>query len=154
LSVYAPTAGGSVDVAAGRSSPWRTPATGAGPTTQEARVPQYMLLIYGDPSKGPQEGTPEFDAHMGEWFTYTESLQNAGVYVAGEALQPPSTATTVAVRDGDRVVTDGPFADTKEWLGGYYVVDAPDLDAALDHAARMPNIAYASVEVRPVMKFD
>jgi hypothetical protein len=117
-------------------------------------MPQYMLLIYGDPSKGPQQGTPEFDAQMGQWFTYTESLREAGVYVAGEALQPPTTATTVAVRDGDRVVTDGPFADTKEWLGGYYVLDAPDLDAALDHAARMPNIDYGSVEVRPIMTFD
>lgn len=117
-------------------------------------MPQYMLLIYGDPSLGPQQGTPEFDAHMGKWFTYTESLREAGVYVAGEALQAPTTATTVAVRDGERVVTDGPFADTKEWLGGYYVIDAPDLDAALDHAARMPNIDYASVEVRPIMTFD
>jgi hypothetical protein len=117
-------------------------------------MPQYMLLIYGDPSKGPQEGSPEFDAHMGEWFAYTEGLQKAGVHVAGEALEPPSTATTVAVRDGERVVTDGPFADTKEWLGGFYIIDAPDLDAALDHAAGMPNISYASVEVRPVMKFE
>jgi hypothetical protein len=116
-------------------------------------VPQYMLLIYGDPSKGPQQGTPEAEAEMAEWFTYTESLQKAGVHVAGEALEAPSTATTVAVRDGDRVVTDGPFADTKEWLGGFYIVDAPDLDAALDHAARMPNINYGSVEVRPVMQF-
>jgi hypothetical protein len=113
-----------------------------------------MLLIYGDPSKGPQQGTPEFDAHMGEWFSYTEGLKEAGVYVAGEALQPPSTATTVAVRTGERVVTDGPFADTKEWLGGFYIVDAADLDAALDHAAKMPNIEYASVEVRPIMTFD
>jgi hypothetical protein len=130
------------------------PATGAGAITQEVYMPQYMLLIYGDPSKGPAEGSPEAEAEMGRWFAYTESLQKAGVYVAGEALQSPSTATTVAVRNGERVVTDGPFADTKEWLGGYYVIDAPDLDAALDHAARMPNIDYASTEVRPVMKFD
>jgi hypothetical protein len=124
------------------------------PDTQEASMPQYMLLIYGDPSQGPQQGTPEWDAQMGEWFAYTESLQKAGVYVAGEALESPSTATTVAVREGERVVTDGPFADTKEWLGGFYIIDAADLDAALDHAARMPNITYASVEVRPIMKFD
>src|SRR4030095_245278 len=123
------------------------PATGAGAITQEAHMPQYMLLIYGDPSKGPAEGSPEAEAQMSQWFAYTEGLQKAGVYVAGEALQPPSTATTVAVRHGDRVGTAGPFADTKEWLGGYYVVDAPDLDAALDHAARMPNITYGSVEI-------
>jgi len=130
------------------------PATYAGPITQEASMPQYMLLIYGDPSNGPAEGSPEAEAEMGQWFAYTESLQKAGVYVAGEALQSPSTATTVAVRNGERVVSDGPFADTKEWLGGYYTIDAPDLDAALDHAARMPNIHHATVEVRPVMTFD
>ena len=117
-------------------------------------MPQYALLIYGDPSDGPAEGTPEAQAHMQEWFTYTENLQRGGAYVAGEALQPPSTATTVAERNGERIVTDGPFADTKEWLGGFYIVEAADLDAALDHAARMPNITYGSVEVRPLQKFD
>jgi len=117
-------------------------------------VPQYMLLIFADPEQGPAQGTPEAQAHLQEWFTYTEGLREAGVLVSGEALQPPTTATTVAVRNGDRVVTDGPFADTKEWLGGYYTIDAPDLDAALDHAARMPNIHHATVEVRPVMTFD
>ncbi len=117
-------------------------------------MPQYMLLIFADPAKGPGEGSPEAQAEMQQWFSYTEGLREAGVLVSGEALQPPTTATTVAVRNGDRVVSDGPFADTKEWLGGYYVVDAPDLDAALDHAAKMPNIAYGTVEVRPVMTFS
>jgi hypothetical protein len=115
-------------------------------------MPQYMLLIYGDPSKGPAEGSPEAEAEFKEWFSYTEALRDSGAFVSGDPLEPPSTATTVAVRNGDRVVTDGPFADTKEWLGGYYVVEAPDLDAALDHAVRMPNIDYGSVEVRPVMQ--
>ena len=115
---------------------------------------KYMLLLRHEPGTSPAENTPEYDAEMGEWFTYTESLQAAGAYVSGQALQAPSTATTIAVRDGERVVTDGPFAETKEWLGGFYVVEAPDLDAALDHAARMPNIGYGSVEVRPVMTFD
>jgi hypothetical protein len=117
-------------------------------------MPQYMLLIYGDPADDPQPGTPEFDAQMGEWFTYTESLRSAGAFVSGEALQEPTTATTIGVRNGDRVVTDGPFADTKEYLGGFYVVEAPDLDAALDYASRMPNIHYATVEVRPTVVFD
>jgi hypothetical protein len=117
-------------------------------------VPQYMLLIFADPSKGPAEGSPEAQAEMQEWFTYTEGLRAAGALVSGEALQPPTTATTVAVRNGERVVSDGPFADTKEWLGGYYVVEAPDLDGALDHAAKMPNIGYGTVEVRPVMSFE
>jgi hypothetical protein len=111
-----------------------------------------MLLIYGDPAKGPAEGSPEAEAEFKEWFSYTDALQESGAYVSAAPLEPPSTATTVAVRNGDRVVTDGPFADTKEWLGGFFVVEAPDLDAALDHAARMPNIDYGSVEVRPVMK--
>ena len=115
-------------------------------------MPQYMLLIYGDPSKGPAEGSPEAEAEHKEWFSYTQAIREAGAWVSGEALEPPSTATTVAVRNGDRVVSDGPFADTKEWLGGFYVVEAADLDAALDHAARMPNISYGSVEVRPVMQ--
>ena len=115
-------------------------------------MPQYMLLIFADPEQGPAQGTPEAEAHMQEWFTYTEGLRASGAFVSGEALQPPTTATTVAVRNGDRVVSDGPFADTKEWLGGFYVIDAPDLDAALDHAAGMPHIAHGWVEVRPVME--
>jgi hypothetical protein len=113
-----------------------------------------MLLIFADPSGGPAQGSPEADAQMQKWFTYTEDLRSSGAYVSGEALQPPTTATTVAVRNGDRVVSDGPFADTKEWLGGFYVIEAADLDAALNHAAQMPNIDYGTVEVRPVMTFE
>jgi hypothetical protein len=115
-------------------------------------VPQYMLLIFSDPSEGPAEGSPEAEAQWQAWGTYTEGLRQAGVLVSGEPLESPSTATTVAVRNGERVVTDGPFADTKEWLGGFYVIDAPDLDTALDHAAGMPNIGYGHVEVRPLMQ--
>ncbi|MEA2279126.1 MAG: hypothetical protein QOI62_1326 [Solirubrobacteraceae bacterium] len=112
---------------------------------------KYMLLIYADPSKGPAEGSPEAEAEFKEWFAYSQSLQDAGIMEDGQPLQPPAAATTVSRRNGDRVVTDGPFADTKEWLGGYFVIDVPDLDAALEHAARMPNIGYGTVEVRPVM---
>jgi hypothetical protein len=122
------------------------------PTIQETYMPQYMLLIISDPSQGPAEGSPEAEAEYKGWWSYTEALRAAGVFVSGDALEPPSTATTVAVRNGERVVSDGPFADTKEWLGGYYVIEAEDLDAALDHAARMPNINYGSVEVRPIMQ--
>ena len=117
-------------------------------------MPQYMFLIFADFEQGPERGTPEGDAQTQKWFTYTEDLRERGALVSGEALQPPTTATTLAVRNGDRVVSDGPFADTKEWLGGYYVVEAPDLDAALDLAAGMPHIGYGSVEVRPVMTFE
>ena len=91
---------------------------------------------------------------MGRWFSYTQDLQDAGVMRAGEALQGADTATTVRVRDGQRLTSDGPFAETKEVLGGYYVIDVPDLDAALAWAERIPSVGYGSVEVRPVMVFD
>lgn len=111
---------------------------------------QYMLLIYMDPQDAPQPT----DEMTQAWFDYTTALHEAGVHVAGDALHPADTASTVRVRGGDTLITDGPFAETKEWLAGYYVVDVPDLDAALAWAGRMPNITYGSVEVRPVMVFD
>jgi hypothetical protein len=117
-------------------------------------VPQYMLLLFSDPSAGPAEGSPEAMAQWQAWGAYTEGLRESGAFVSGEPLEPPSTATTVAVRNGERVVTDGPFAETKEWLGGFYVIEAPNLDAALDHASRIPNVGYGHVEVRPVMKVE
>jgi hypothetical protein len=111
-------------------------------------MPQYMLLIYGPSEGGP---TPEQAAEqMPRWYEYSQSLKDAGVYVAGDALQGVDVATTVRVRDGETQITDGPFAETKEYLGGYYVLDCPDLDTALAHAARIPSIEYGSVEVRPI----
>jgi hypothetical protein len=111
-----------------------------------------MLLIYGDPSEAPPEAQSE--EQMQRWFEYTNDLQAAGAMKAGDALQMPDTATTVRVRDGETLLTDGPFAETKEILGGFYLIDVEDLDTALGWAAKMPNIAYGSVEVRPVMTFD
>jgi hypothetical protein len=113
---------------------------------------QYMLLIYGDPSEAPPEA--QTDAQMQRWFQYTEELQASGAMKAGDALQMPDTATTVRIRSGETLLTDGPFAETKEILGGYYLIDVENLDAALGWAAKMPNIEYGSVEVRPVMVFD
>jgi hypothetical protein len=111
-------------------------------------MPQYMLLIY-TPVDGPPAGTdPEQSA---KWFEYTQALQDAGVHVAGEALQPVDSATTVRVRDGETQIIDGPFAETKEFLGGYYILDCPDLDTALGWAAKMPNVHYGTTEVRPVL---
>jgi hypothetical protein len=115
-------------------------------------MPQYMLLIYGPSDRAPSP--EEMAAEMPRWNAYTEALQQAGIMRAGDALHPADSATTVRVREGDTQVTDGPFAETKETLGGYYVIDVPDLDTALKYAARMPNIAYGSVEVRPVVDFS
>jgi len=115
-------------------------------------MPQYMLLIYSPIEGGPSP--EEMQAEFPRWMEYTQNLQDAGIMVAGDALQGAETATTVRVREGETALTDGPFADTKELLGGYYVLDVPDLDSALKWAAQMPNIAYGSVEVRPVMVFD
>lgn len=115
---------------------------------------KYMLLLTSAADAGPRPGSPEEAAEMGEWFAYDELLKSAGVFVDGEALMPIDTATTVQVRDGRTLTTDGPFAETKEMLGGYYVIDVPDLDAAVGYAAKSPNVGYGSVEVRPVMDFD
>jgi len=113
---------------------------------------QYTMLIYV-PSAGrpaPEDG----GASSQQWFDYTQELQDTGVHVAGEGLEPIDCATTVRVRDGETLITDGPFADTKEMLGGFYVIDVADRDEALRWAAKMPSIAYGSTEVRPVMVFD
>jgi hypothetical protein len=114
-------------------------------------MPQYMVLIYAPTEGGP--APEELQAEFPRWMEYTEALQKAGVMVAGDALQPVDTATTVRVRDGETVIADGPFAETKEVLGGYYILDVPDLDEALKWAARIPSAPYGSVEVRPVMVF-
>lgn len=115
-------------------------------------MPQYLLLIYT-----PVEGGPppeELQAEFPKWGAYTQALKDAGVFVAGDALEGIDTATSVRVRDGETVMTDGPFADTKEALGGYYAIEVADLNAALDWAARIPSAPYGTVEVRPVMVFD
>ncbi|MCU0308345.1 MAG: YciI family protein [Thermoleophilia bacterium] len=114
---------------------------------------KYMILIYSDPAAGPAEGSPEMQAEFGQWMALTQELAESGQMVGGDALHPVQAATTVRVRDGEAVLTDGPFAETKEHLGGYYIVDVPDLDAATAWAARMPNAHYGSIEVRPVMVF-
>ena len=89
---------------------------------------------------------------MPKWFAYTEELQSAGVLLGGEPLHGVDDATTVRVSDGQTLTTDGPFAETKETLGGYYMIDVATLDEALGWAAKMPNVGYGSVEVRPIME--
>lgn len=112
-------------------------------------MPQYMMLIYTPTEGGPSP--EELQAEMPRWGEYTQALRDAGVMVAGDPLEGIDTATTVRERGGETVLTDGPFAETKEILGGYYIIDVPDLDAALKWAAQVPNAPYGSVEVRPVM---
>ena len=115
---------------------------------------QYMLLIYTADSTGPVPGTAEFGAMMQGYENFGEETGAAGVFVAGDALQPVSTATSVSVRNGQAQVTDGPFAETKETLGGYYLLDCKDLEEAQAYAAKIPSAAYGTIEVRPVMIFD
>jgi hypothetical protein len=111
-------------------------------------MPQYMLLIYP-----PVEAPPADDPGMqiSRWIDYGQSLRDAGLLVADHRLDRPELATTVRVRDGETLISDGPFAETNEYLAGYYLLDCPDLDTALAHAARVPNVHYASIEVRPVL---
>lgn len=115
---------------------------------------KYMLLLASDPAAEPAPDSAEFEAYMGEWFAYSAALTEAGALVDGYALQDVDVATTVRVRNGERVVTDGPFIESKEVVGGYYIIDVANLDEALDWAAKIPNVHIGSVEVRPVMEFD
>ena len=112
---------------------------------------QYMLLIYSEPYDA-DAATDE--AEMKRWFDYDAELRSAGVHVSGDPLLPVQTATTVRNRDGETLTTDGPFAETKEVLGGYYQLDVEDLDEALKWAARCPGADYGSIEVRPLMTFE
>ena len=113
---------------------------------------RYLLLLFSAPDAGPAPGSPEEAAEMPQWFAVTEEMAQAGVMQGGEALQPVETATTVRVRDGKVSATDGPFAETKELLGGYYLLDVADLDEAMAWAAKLPNAPYGSIEIGPVME--
>ena len=106
---------------------------------------RYLLLIYEDESA--MNPTPEL---MQAYEAFTKEVQDAGVYIGGEPLQPTSTTTTVRVRAGSAANTDGPFAETKEQLGGYYMLDCADLDEALGYAAKIPTAKTGSIEVRPI----
>ena len=115
---------------------------------------KYMLLLASNPADEPTPDSEAFGPYMDEWAAYSRALVEAGAMVGGEALQDAHTATTVQVRDGKRIVTDGPFIESKEVIGGYYVIDVANLDEALDWAARIPNARFGTVEVRPVMEFE
>jgi hypothetical protein len=108
-------------------------------------MPQYMLLI--QKPDGPVPGDPAENRAL--WQAYTESLSD--VAIANGRLEEIHSATTIRERDGETLISDGPFAETKEYLAGFYLIDVPDLDTALAHAARMPAVVYGSIEVRPMM---
>jgi hypothetical protein len=111
---------------------------------------KYMLLLRHEPTTGPAEGTPEFDAEMAQWGEVMGELGASGALVTAHGLDTEATATTVRVRNGEELVTDGPFAETKESFFSYIIIDVADLDAALAWAKRMPHVSYGSVEVRPL----
>ncbi|HJR44590.1 MAG TPA: YciI family protein [Actinomycetota bacterium] len=115
---------------------------------------QYLLLIYAPEFDSSQVSPEDMALEMKSWTAYTDWLKGKGWYVAGEALQPVTTATTIRERDGKTLTTDGPFAETKEQLGGYYLVDCANLDEAIEAGSRIPSVSRGSVEVRPIMSFD
>lgn len=118
---------------------------------------KYAVLIYEPPSDFELRDTSDVaakEAYWGGWSAYSQAVAEAGVMAGGAALQPYTTGTTVKLRDGERHVQDGPYADTKEQLGGFYILDVPDLDAALEWAAKCPAAATGVVEVRPVLPMN
>ena len=110
---------------------------------------QYMLLVYV-PASDREPAPAEIQSMLADYGAFNERLQSRNAYVDGSRLAPAASATTVRVRDGNRVITDGPFAETKEWLGGYYVVEAASLDDALQIAADCPGAKYGAIEIRPL----
>jgi len=113
---------------------------------------QYILLIYASEAMQAKRSEAENNAIFGGYMEYTNSIKQSGHYVGGEPLEDTRSATTVRVKDGKALRTDGPFAETREQLGGYYVVEAKDLDEAVALAARIPDAKGGSIEIRPVMK--
>jgi hypothetical protein len=114
---------------------------------------RYLALIYTNEAEAAKASQAENEAMMAEYNAFTEDVMKAGVRLSGYALHPTGTATTVRVRSGKTVTTDGPFAETKEQLGGYYLIDCKDLDEAIKTAAKIPSARFGSVEVRPIMEF-
>jgi hypothetical protein len=111
----------------------------------------YLLLIYADETELASARQADANAMHAAYRAFTEGIAASGVLRAGDALEGVATATTVRVRGGETVVTDGPFAETKEQLGGYYLVECDDLDAAIEIAARIPGAVFGSIEIRPIM---
>ncbi len=115
---------------------------------------KYLCLIYDEEKKMTTMSKDEGDGMMGEYFAFTEGIKKSGHYLGGNALQPIHTATTLRLRNGKMSTTDGPFAETKEQLGGYYLIEAKDLNEAIQVAGKIPSVRYGSIEVRPIMEFN
>ncbi|WP_054005968.1 YciI family protein [Cypionkella psychrotolerans] len=115
---------------------------------------QFIALIYSTPGSEPPHGSPEFDAFMQGYFALTAKLKADGAYLAGEGLKPVQTATSVRLRGGKVETMDGPFAETKEHLGGFYLFNVENLEAAIAYAAMIPSVAWGTVELRPVMEYN
>jgi len=115
---------------------------------------RYALLIYANEQDWATQTEEQSQAQFQEYMAFTKDIVDRGIRQAGEALQPTSTATTVRVRNGETLSTDGPFAETKEQLGGFYVIEAKDLDEAVEIAVRIPDVRGGSIEVRPIMEMD
>ena len=115
---------------------------------------RYALLIYANEQDWVTQTEEQSQAQFQGYMAFTKDIVDRGMQQAGEALQPTSTATTVRVKNGETVTTDGPFAETKEQLGGFYIVECKDLDEAIEVAARIPDARGGSIEVRPVMEMD
>jgi hypothetical protein len=115
---------------------------------------KYLCLIYENEKAFETMSPADGEAIMAEYFAFTDGIRRSGQYVAGEALQPTQTATTVKVRNGKVSTTDGPFAETKEQLGGFYMIEAKDLNEAIQVAAKIPSARHGAIEVRPVVDFS
>jgi hypothetical protein len=113
-------------------------------------VMKYMLMIYGNEAAMQTAGKAEIEQMVAAYGAYTEALRKAGVLMASDRLQPSNAASTVRVADGKTKVLDGPYAEAKEQLAGFYMIDVPDLDAALTWAARCPGASHGAIEVRPI----
>ena len=115
---------------------------------------RYALLIYASEQDWASQTEEQAQTQFQDYMAFTKDIVDRGIMKSGEALQPTATATTVRVRNGETLSTDGPFAETKEQLGGFYIVEARDLDEAIELAARIPDVRNGSIEVRPIMEID
>jgi hypothetical protein len=120
---------------------------------KEIKIMQYMLLIYGVEPSAPPSGEA-MQAEMDAYNAFGDEAKSRNLMVSGEALHPVATATTVRVRDGKTVTTDGPFAETKEVLGGFYILNCKNLDEAIEMAAKIPGAKHGAIEVRPIVDFS